>query len=418
MTIHHVGLIGLLLIFVIGTLRPINLGALALAMTFLVGTLIAKENLAALYSGFPADLLVLLAGVTYLFGVATSNGTIEWIVSAAARLVKDRRALIPWIVFIVAALPTTAGALGSAGVALLAPIALRLAERYELDRRMIGLMVLHGAACGNFSPLNVLGVIVHQGAARAGTEVSVATLFFANVAYNIGLAVIIYLLFGGMRLSRATASVSETEPELSAPRLRLDQACTLLALLGVAIAALFFDLNIGFLSIIAAVVLHLAFPHTSAGADRKIAWTVILLICGIVTYVAMLQRFGTVDMLGASIAGLGSPLLAALLICGVGALTSAFASSAGILGAMIGLAAPFLAMGGIGGAGLVVALSISATVVDSSPFSTAGALVVANTEQPDRERVYKGLLAWGAVMVVTAPPLTWLVFVILGSQSQ
>jgi hypothetical protein len=68
---------------------------------------------------------------------------------------------------------------------MLAPIALRLAERCSLDRRMIGLMVLHGSACGNFSPLNALGVIVLQGAARNGFEVSAASVFLANVGYNV-----------------------------------------------------------------------------------------------------------------------------------------------------------------------------------------------------------------------------------------
>ena len=67
------------------------------------------------------------------------------IVEAAARLVKGRRALVPWVVFVVAALPAMAGALGSAGVALLAPLAMRLARAYDIDRRMIGLMVVHGA---------------------------------------------------------------------------------------------------------------------------------------------------------------------------------------------------------------------------------------------------------------------------------
>ena len=63
--------------------------------------------------------------------------------------------------------------------------------------------------------------------------------------------------------------------------------------------------------------------------------------------------------------------------------------------------------------GLVIALAISATVVDSSPFSTAGALVVANAPAAERAVVYRGLLAWAAVMVVTAPLATWLLFVVL-----
>ena len=188
--------------------------------------------------------------------------------------------------------------------------------------------------------------------------------------------------------------------------------CTLLALAGVATAALVFGLNIGFVALTAGVVLHLCFPASSAGAEKQIAWSVVLLVCGIVTYVAALQRYGTVDAVGHSIAAMATPLVTALLMCGVGAVTSAFASSAGILGALIPLAVPLMAQGAIGTAGLVVALAISATVVDSTPFSTVGALVVANTEDDERASVYQGLLAWGAVMVITAPFVTWLLFIL------
>jgi di/tricarboxylate transporter len=417
MSIHVIGIAGLALVFVIGSLRPVNLGALALAMTFIVGIGFGGESLTELYRGFPVDLLVLLVAVTYLFAIAARNGTIEWVVGGAARLLGGRRALVPWVVFVVAALPTTAGALGSAGVALFAPIALRLAERYEIDRRMIALMVLHGAACGNFSPLNVLGVIVHQTVARAGVEVPVASLFLGNVAYNIALGVIIYLIFGGHRLARGTAtrSIAPDAPDAAneprPPPAAIPRVVTIAALTSVAIASLAFGLSIGVLALVAAVSLHLLFPASSRGAERDIAWGVVLLVCGIVTYVAVLQRVGTVDAIGQAIAALGVPLLGALLLCAVGALTSAFASSAGILGAMMMLAVPFIAQGGVDATGFVIALAVSATVVDSCPFSTAGALVVANTRADERDRVYRALLVWGAAMVLTAPLATCLFFV-------
>jgi Na+/H+ antiporter NhaD/arsenite permease-like protein len=410
-SLHVVGAAGLVLIFLAGTLRPVNLGTLALAMTFLVGSLFAGEAVKDMLSGFPVELLVLLAGVTYLFGIAETNGTVARVVHGSARLASGRRALIPWVVFVLAALPAMAGALGSAGVALLAPFSLRLAERHDIDRRMIGLMVVHGAAAGNFSPLNVLGAIVQQAVARNGLASSPSALFWSNLAYNVALAAVIYLLFGGLRLARTEPDRAEPAP----PPLRADQVCTLLALLVVAVAALGFGLSIGFVAFVAAAALQLAFPKSSAGAEQRIAWGVVLLVCGIVTYVAALQRYGTVEAIGASLAGLGAPLVTAFLICVVGAATSAFASSAGILGAMIPLAAPFMAQGHVAPTALVVALAISATVVDATPFSTVGALVVANAKDEERPRVYRGLLLWGAAMVATAPPLTWLAFILPAS---
>ncbi len=417
MFIHVVGVSGLVLVFLIGALRPINLGALALVMTYLVGAIFVREGVKEMYSGFPVDLLVLLVGVTYLFAIAESNGAVGRVVEWAARLVKGRRALLPWVIFVAAALPAMAGALGSAGVALLAPLALRLARAYEIDRRMIGLMVAHGAACGNFSPLNALCAIVTQAVMRNGLQMSVAALFLGNLAYNVALAVVIYLAFGGLRLSWREAKIAPhagaDDPAESAPRrLSGDQLCALFVMLAVAVAAFGFGLNIGFVALAAAVALHLMFPVSSGKAEQRIAWGVALLVCGIVTYVAALQRYGTVEAVGRGMAGLSSPLAHGLLLCVVGAVTSAFASSAGILGALIPLAVPLMARGEINPTGLVVALSLSATVVDATPFSTVGALVVANAEDEERAQVYRGLLWWGMAMVITAPLLTWLLFIL------
>jgi di/tricarboxylate transporter len=313
--------------------------------------------------------------------------------------------------FVIAALPAMAGALGSSGVALLAPLSMRLAERCDIDRRMIGLMVVHGAAAGNFSPLNVLGALVHQAVTSRGLQLSMPALFWANLGYNLALAAIIFFVFGGRRLLGARAGATTDAAGSAPPSWRLHHVCTLAALAGVAVAALRFGLPIGFVAITAGVILQLLFPASSAGAEQRIAWGVVVLVCGIVTYVAALQRYGTIDATGQAIASVGSPALTALLICAVGAITSAFASSAGILGAMIPLAAPLLLGGDVPATGLVIALALSATVVDAAPFSTVGALVVANAAEGERQKVYRGLLAWGGVMVITAPVVTWLLFV-------
>jgi di/tricarboxylate transporter len=461
-SIHVIGVVALVLIFVVGTVRPVNIGALALIATFLIGTLVANETVDELLAGFPPDLFVLLVGVTYLFGLASVNGTLEWLIDRAIGLLGDRPAFVPWLIFAFSAVPTTAGALGPAGVAMLAPLCLRLGERYGIDRRMSALMVMHGSCLGNFSPLNGLAVIVRTVAEANGLDVSSSTLFFGNAAYNIGLAVIIYALFGGRALLRAkreelagaTALQARAEVALADPviagvgadetaawdsrpaggagagrsavgaptrvayeapvkvPLRLDQVVTLLVIIGVAVGALVFDLQIGFLALIAAAFIHLAFPSRFQQADRRIVWSVVLLICGVVTFVGALQRYGTIDVIGEGIADLGSPLFAAFLLCLVGAVTSAFASSAGILGVLIPLAVPFLVRGDVGVTAMITALAISATVVDSTPFSSVGALTLANAPEEARGRLFRTMLVWGLSMAVTAPVITWLVFIL------
>ena len=56
-------------------------------------------------------------------------------------------------------------------------------------------------------------------------------------------------------------------------------------------------------------------------------------------------------------------------------------------------------------------------MVDSSPYSTSGALVVANANEAVRVRVYQSLLKWGFSMVAIVPLVTWLLLVMLGDQA-
>ncbi|GAA4617642.1 SLC13 family permease [Saccharopolyspora hordei] len=439
MPIHVIGAVALVFVFVVGTIRPVNIGALALVATFLIGTLVAGESAEDVLAGFPADVFVLLVGVTYLFGLAAANGTIEWIIDRAMLVFGDRPALVPWLLFGFSAVPTLLGALGPAGVAMLAPLCLRLAERYGLSRRMSALMVMHGSCLGNFSPLNGLAIIVQKAAQANGLSVSSAALFFGNAAYNLGLAVVIYAFFGGRRLLRerrvlrATAAVGAGggpatggASPASAPAdgaaeerpvraLRADQAATILVMVGVAVGALAFEIEIGFLALTSAVVLHTVFPSRFTGADKKIVWSVVLLICGITSLVEAMEHWGTVEVLGNGIAGLGAPLLTAFLLCLVGAVTSAFGSSVGLLGVLIPLAAPFFAAGDVRVAPLIVALTICATVVDAMPFSSVGALTLATAPEAERPSLFRFMLGWGFAMAVTAPVITWSVLVLPGT---
>ena len=446
MSAHLIAIVTLLVIFALGTLRPVNLGALALVATFVVGKAIAGEDTRTILSGFPPDLFVLLFGVTYLFGIASVNGTIEWLVNSLARLVGDRATMIPWVMFFVAAIPTTAGALGPAAVAMLAPIALPLAKKYDINLRLMGLMVMHGSCAGNFSPVNALAVIVNGTVQRNGLPTFPLALFAANFGYNIVLGVAIYLAFGGLELrsrkqgrtsvtvavpeeeivvgsstrsgqrSKSIGEVSTTTPAevQSQPStgVSIVRVVTLTGLIAVAIGALVFGFDLGMLSIACAVSLHLLFPSTSKGALSKVSWSTVVLICGIVTYMTLLQRTGTITIVGNSVAGLHSPVFGALLICATAALTSAFASSAAILGALIPLSVPLLRTGEVGVAGFIIALAISTTVVDSTPFSNVGAVVLGNCPETDYEGLYNGMILWGFIMVLTAPVATWLLFVL------
>lgn len=145
-----------------------------------------------------------------------------------------------------------------------------------------------------------------------------------------------------------------------------------------------------------------------------ISWSTVLLISGVVTYVAVLEKAGAVDYIGTGVSNIGMPLLGALLVCYVGGIVSAFASSAAVLGATIPLAVPFLMQGHLGAAGVICALAVSSTIVDVSPFSTNGALVVASAAKEERDALFRRFLVYSGLVVVLGPLVAWLLFVVPG----
>jgi di/tricarboxylate transporter len=465
------------LIFVIATLLPVNIGVLAFAAAFLVGTVVADQSTDDIIAGFPSDLFLTLVGITYLFAVAQNNGTVDWLIELAVRAVRGRIGAMPWIMFALAAMLTAVGAVSPGAVAIIAPIALGFAVQYQISPLLMGLMVIHGAQAGGFSPISIYGGITNGVVEEAGLPLNEVATFLASLFVNLAVAVLLFMVLGGRDLLRRRVEVTEdragdaseppapggagddqpgpgTDPRVLATSPRQDaqaygdaemearteeqglerapgeapeaapeepqpsrsyQLLTVAGILTLAALTLFFELDIGFVAITIGLVLTLISPQLQKRAVGQVTWPEILLITGVGTYVGVLQEMGTIDYVGESVADLASPLLVALLLCFIGAIVSAFASSTAVLGSLIPLAVPFLQAGtGVSPVGFIAAMAVSSTIVDVSPFSTNGALVLANApESVDRDRFFRQLVAYGALVTVLAPIVLWFVFVVV-----
>jgi di/tricarboxylate transporter len=339
------------------------MGLLAFAAAFLVGTLAADMTADDIFGVFPGDIFVVLVGITYLFALAQRNGTVDWLVRLAMRAVGGRVGAIPWIMFAIAGVLTAIGAVSPAAVAIVAPVALGFAVQFGINPLLMGVMVVHGAQAGGFSPSSVYGTIVNDALAEANIAQSEMAVFLASLVFNTVVAGVVFALFGGMRMLRGERpEVATARPRVGArqiprvmggspeadvrlERLTPHQALTLIGLAVLVSVTLIFDLDVGLVAIAVAVVLTLMAPKLQKQAVDEVKWPVVLLICGVLTYVGVLEEMGTIDWVGEGVAGIGAPLIAALLLCYVGAIVSAFASSVGVLGAFIPLAVPFLLLG-------------------------------------------------------------------------
>ena len=275
-----------------------------------------------------------------------------------------------------------------------------------------------GISAGGLAPTSLFGIVTYRVAREAGIAISPLTLFGVAVTANVVLLTAAALIF---RLREPAPSDIATNAVAAVPQLRFERQhlVTIICMVGlvttvIASALRGIDPDIGVLALGFGALLALIDPSMGTRALDRIDWSTVFLVGGIVTFVGVLQKLGAVDMLGHAAMNIGTPLLAALIICATAGLVSAFASTTGILAALVPLAVPLATSGAVSDWALICALSVCASMVDVSPFSTTGATLVASAPPEERERTRRLTMSWGMSMVVVGPLA--FVFVLLAAR--
>lgn len=427
-------------VFAVAAIRGVHLGIVMVPAACVAGVVLAGLSVRDVLGGFPVGILVLVGGVTYFFGIAQLNGTVDRLIALVLARAGARRANLPVIFF---ALAAGASAMGSPQAGLVTgPVGMAAASRARIDVGLMAIAINSGISAGAFAPTSLFGLITYRIAREAGIELHPLTLLAVAVAAN--LAVLFAALLALSRPSSDAAPDSPTGGHPGMPARPIEsespdggttapphssgiaptrhdqggpesistpsrsQMLTMLCMLGlvasiVVCAVVDLEPDIGVIALGLGSLMALADPALGRKALVRIDWSTAFLVGGIVTFVGVLQRLGSVEMLGRAAMDLGTPMMAAILVCMVAALVSAFASTTGVLAALVPMAVPLAASGEIAGWALITALGVCATIVDASPFSNTGATLIAAAAEEERPRLRVVLLRWGMAMVVVGP---------------
>lgn len=436
MTAVIVASVALVLMFSAAIVLRVNIGALAFPVSFIVATSVAGLTTDEILEVFPANLFILLAGITYLFAIAQSNGTVDWIIHVGLRLAKGNIALVPWVFAIAGCVITAAGALPGATTAILAPLALRFAASYGISPFLMGIMLIHGVLAGSMSPISPFGVIVNGAVAESGFPDATLPLFANTMGFNFVVVGGVFLFAGGpalinrMRSGEGSIQAANSPPareeqetstsgdslDPGAPTsLNFHRASTLAGLAALFVLALVFGFDVGFTAFTIGVILTLLSPANEASTIRQMPWAIILLVTGMLTFVGVMEEIGVLEVLSEAIGATASPLITPLVAAFFTSLISMFAADAAILSASVPTVLPALQEAGFTSvAGPLSSLVVTTVLVDSAPTSTLGALLLANVQNRDRNVYFGQILAWAVIMLPVGAVVSWLLFVVSG----
>lgn len=405
----------LLAMFTVGTAFSINMGIIGFIASFIIGNVLMGVDVNTILSGIPTDLFVIIIGVSYFFNILRDNGTIDLIFRCGLKLVRGRVWLMPWIMYALSFLLCGLGTQGTATIVIVAPIALALADRCKISQIMMSVFVAFGMFAGLYSPLNVTGISVGGVMGNAGLPFSFLSLNACMIGFTLGLGLVLYILYGGVKLFKAGKVEIDALAEAGGTDTRITayQTASLAGLCVLVILGMVLRMNMGFAGMIVGAVLGLMQPKRQHQIVSNIPWHVVLMVCGIVTYIEMMGTIGVMDYLESLITAMDNPLLAALVTSYIGAFISAFVSTIGVITSVVPLAESIFRSPEIWSPGLLACICLSSTIVDICPFSPTGALFVANAQGEEKRDFYKKFLLLSMVFVVVGPIIAWVPLVLI-----
>lgn len=420
MGIEVVTIILLLMMFIISAFLSVNIGILAFVTAFILFSFTGTITIGDVYSSFPADLFILLFGVTYLFAVIQKNGTLDIITGWGLSFVKGNIGLIPWVIFFLAMLLTSIGTSAIAVASILAGIGFRIAYQQKINPLMLAIMIQAGCMAGSFSPLNIFGIIINGVMKSEGLPFSEMTLYINTLAFYVFLGAVAFISLGGIRLFRISnvqplsiISNPVYEEKENKPKFTLQNCISIIGVIFLVFLVIGFKIDIGFAALTLGLLLALLTPKLQGEIFKEMPWSAIVMVSGIVTFIGIMEHVGAMELMQSLVGMIGNPYIASLIASYVGGIISAFASTTGFLAAIIPLGVPIISDPSISTMGVVSAISISASVVDLSPFSTVGALFLSNIQGMSERKFFTQLLIAAGIFVLVGPLISWLIFVVI-----
>ncbi len=390
---------------VLGFLRKINTGLVAIGLSLVLG-MIGDISAKTIISGFPTSLFVTLLGVMFLFSISQENGTLELLAKKTVSLAGKRTNMIPIIVFIFSTVLAAVGPGTIPVMSLMAVFTCALAAEMGVSPLLLSATSVLGAAAGGISPIAPTGILGISLAAEQGIT-GIETGYFINsiIAQTIYF-IVLYIVLGGYKMkSDIVLNIKDL------PKFNKQQKITIVGIAALVIGVIGLGMNVGLLAFTIGLVLLILGVSNEKKAIQNIPWSTLILVSGVNVLMSIVIGLGGIDLLARALASIMTPFTAPSLTGLTAGIMSWFSSTSGVvMPTLIPTVNSLIENvgGNVSALALVSAITNTAHVAGTSPISTGGSLGLASyvqtshvtEEQQQKLFIQMFLVAIGGVLVV------------------
>lgn len=387
-----VSLIVLVIVVAIGFIKKVNIGFLSIGAAVLLGMaggMSSKEIVA----GFDTSLFVTLVGVTFLFGMASINGTLELISKKIIALVGRRTFLIPILMFFLSAGISALGPGHIAAGILMTTFAVYLALEMKINPFATALYAKLGANAGCASPLSLTGVLAKGLSEPLGYSGFGVHLFATTLISGFVFTLVVYVIYKGYKVT------AENPMKLSElPKFNKKQLFTILVMAVLVILCIGFQMDVGTLAFVGAAILVLTGCVDEKKGIKNIPWGTLLMITGVGVLVNVMDTLGGISLISDFLMSVMTKATAVPIIAATSGILSWVSSTTGVvMPTLYPVAAEIASNIGANYVELISAITATSFAAAISPLSTGGAIILSSysaakeLEIEEQNRLFKTL---------------------------
>lgn len=391
---------------VLGYIKKLNVGFVALGLSFIL-YLIGKVSPNVLFNGFPTKLFITLLGTMFLFSLLQENKTIELLSKKMLSCVGSRVFFIPIIVYLSSYLLSAAGPGAISTMSVTIIFAVSIAVQMSVSPIMLASLAYIGAVGGTASPIALTGIIVTGLLNKQMIFNTEMQVFLGVTIANIICATLVYVYYRGYSLkSKNTINFDEI------PAFDKQQKISLFGLAVMVFCVVVLRYDVGLTSFAVALVLMVCGVVNEHKAIKSIPWATLILISGISVLMGIIQHMKGITLLANILASMMNESSAAAIITMTSGIMSWFSSANGVVIPTLIPTIPDIVdnMGGnISVVEMVIGIVSASTLSGISPLSTGGSLTLAayvqetNINDMEQRKLFAELFSLSfAVMVIVA----------------
>ena len=189
-------LIALAAAIILGFVRKLNVGIVAIALAYIIGIaygLSAKQ----ITGGFSSSMAMTMIGVMYLFAIVSKNGTLELLAKKITDLAHGNRYLLYVAIYVIGIILSGVGPGAIPTLAIVPVLAIPVALKAGMNPILLSLIGQMGAQCVRMCPITPEAVVVRDLMVEQGLDGSTLPAMWSLWATEIVMIIACFIFFKG-----------------------------------------------------------------------------------------------------------------------------------------------------------------------------------------------------------------------------